>query len=510
MTQKQITGRLITTNWIVNLFGQGIPLLVGLLAVPFLLRYLGLERFGILSLAWALLGYAGQFDLGLGRATTKYVAECLGRGEHSAIPGLFWTSLGSQAVFGILAGCLLALAIPVLVHKVLKISPACLAETKSLLFILALSIPLVIIGNSSRGMLEAGQHFGIINYVKIPAHISIFLLPIVAVLFRAGLRGIVLLLLGSRLLATVAYFVLCFEYFPELHLRFSIEAKLIRPLLVYGGWVTVSNLAGPLLTYMDRFFIGAILSVSALAYYTAPYEIVSRIWFIPTSLMATVFPAFSTLRAGESNKQIEDLYVRSLKSILLVSGSILLILAAFTPQVLRIWLGTEFAARSTRTMQILALGMLVNCIAFVPFGLLQGVGRPDLTAKVHLLELPLYVLALWFFLSRFGLLGAALACTFRISLDTLLLFGAVLKLKFISGRKLLQKPLQRAFVTLTLPALLVPLSWIGAPTGIYPLVSSAVMAVFVAMTWGYALDTQERTLLVTSIAGFRAKFARAK
>ena len=103
-----------------------------------------------------------------------------------------------------------------------------------------------------------------------------------------------------------------------------------------------------------------------------------------------------------------------------------------------------------------------------------------------------------------------MACTFRISLDTLLLFGAVLKLKFISGRKLLQKPLQRAFVTLTLPALLVPLSWIGAPTGIYPLVSSAVMAVFVAMTWGYALDTQERTLLVTSIAGFRAKFARAK
>ncbi|HSS96352.1 MAG TPA: flippase [Terriglobales bacterium] len=510
MTQKQITGRLITRNWIVNLFGQGLPLLVGLLAVPWLLRYLGIERFGILSIAWALLGYAGQFDLGLGRATTKYIAEYLGRGEHSALPGLFWTSLGSQTVFGVFAGLVLASATPILVNRVLNISPVYLGETKTLLFILAFSIPLIIVGNSSRGMLEAGQHFGIVNYVKLPAYLSIFLLPMMAIPFGVGLRGIVLLLVGSRFLATAAYFALCFKYFPELRGRFTFDAKLIRPLFIYGGWVTVSNLVGPLLMYVDRFFIGAILSMSALGYYTAPYEIVSRIWLVPTSLMATVFPAFSSLRAGESNRQIEDLYTRSLKSILLVSGSILLLLAAFAPQILRIWLGPDFAARSTVTMQVLAMGMLVNCVAFVPFGLLQGLGRPDLTAIFHLLELPLYALTLWFFLSRFGLVGAAWACALRISLDTLLLFGAVFKLKFISGRKLIERPLQRAFVTLILPALLLPLSWFRAPMGVYTLISIAVMGIFIVLIWGYALDTDERTLLAATVAGFRARLARAK
>lgn len=510
MSQKQITGRLITKNWIVNLFGQGLPLIVGLLAVPCLLRYLGVERFGILSIAWAVLSSAGQFDLGLGRATTKYVAGYLGLGEHSALPGLFWTSLGSQTVFGIGTGFLLALATPILVNRVLKISPAYLGETKSLFFILAFSIPLTIVGNSSRGMLEAGQHFGIINYVKLPANISIFLLPIMAIPFRAGLREIVLLLLGSRFLATAAYFALCFKCFSELRGRFNFDAKLIRPLFIYGAWVTVSNLVGPLLMYADRFFIGAILSMSALGYYTAPYEILSRIWLVPTSLMATVFPAFSSLRAGESTKQIEDLYARSLKSILLVSGSILLILAAFASQILRIWLGADFAIKSTNTMQILALGMLGNCIAFVPFGLLQGLGHPDLTAKFHLLELPFYALALWFFLSRFGLVGAAWACSLRMLLDALLLCGAVFKLKIISGRKLVEKPLQRAFVTLALPALLVPLSWISTSIGIYALISSAVMTMFVVVIWSYTLDTNERTLLATTAAGVRAKFARAK
>src|SRR5579872_6306512 len=133
MSQKQITGRLITKNWIVNLFGQGLPLLVGLLAVPWLLRYLGVERFGILSIAWALLGYMGQFDLGLGRATTKYVAECLGRGDARNLPGLFWTSLLSQVAFGVIAAFLLSMATPVLVDRMLKISPVYLRETRSLL-----------------------------------------------------------------------------------------------------------------------------------------------------------------------------------------------------------------------------------------------------------------------------------------------------------------------------------------------------------------------------------------
>ena len=54
----------------------------------------------------------------------------------------------------------------------------------------------------------------------------------------------------------------------------------------------------------------------------------------------------------------------------------------------------------------LVFGVLINCVGFVPFGLLQGLGRPDLTAKFHLLELPFYALALWFLSSRLGLPGA--------------------------------------------------------------------------------------------------------
>jgi len=70
----EITGRLLTRNWGLNLAGQILPLGVAVAAMPYVIHGLGAERFGILSIAWTLLGFCGLLDLGLGRATTKFVA----------------------------------------------------------------------------------------------------------------------------------------------------------------------------------------------------------------------------------------------------------------------------------------------------------------------------------------------------------------------------------------------------------------------------------------------------
>jgi len=86
-------------------------------------RGLGTERFGLLSLAWVFLGSFSIFDLGLGRATTKFVAEALGKGEHEKVTPLVWTAVTVQAIFGIIGGVVLFGISPYLVEHVLSISP---------------------------------------------------------------------------------------------------------------------------------------------------------------------------------------------------------------------------------------------------------------------------------------------------------------------------------------------------------------------------------------------------
>src|SRR2546422_5253255 len=83
----------LARNTLLNLLGQGIPLVVAVLTIPVIVGRLGPIRFGILSLAWMVVGSFSIFDLGLGRAATKGVAEALGAGEEDRVPRIAWTAV---------------------------------------------------------------------------------------------------------------------------------------------------------------------------------------------------------------------------------------------------------------------------------------------------------------------------------------------------------------------------------------------------------------------------------
>ncbi len=507
----EISGRLLTKNWALNFFGQVLPLVVGLATIPYVVRGLGAERFGVLSIAWVLLGYFGLFDLGLGRATTKFVAECLGKGDTRRLPGLVWTSLWSQVLFGLAGALLAAAATPFLVERVLKLSPVLRGETEASFFILAASLPLVLAGNALRGVLEAAQRFDWVNYVKAPANLSIFLLPALALPFGWRLPGVVSLLVAARAVSALAYLGFSFRMFPVLRQDFSLDLSMLRPLLAFGGWVTVSNVVGPFLTYMDRFFIGSVVSMSAVGYYTAPYEAITRVWAIPSSLTATVFPAFSALDAAGSKQRLEELCARSLKSLLLTLGPTLLLVMFFAREILARWLGPEFAGKGTLVLQLLAAGALINSLAFVPFGLLHGLGRPDLTAKIHLLELPFYFVALPYLLRSMGIAGAALAWTLRVATDAVLIFGAVILLRRVSLRRLVGNGVVRAAITLcSFGALFEILKLAAVPLWLQGLFAAALLLAFLAAAWKYLLDGSDRSLVLSAAGHLRTALARAK
>ena len=494
----EIHGALLTRNTMLNLAGQVIPLLVGLATIPYVVRGLGTERFGILSIAWVLLGYFSLFDLGLGRATTYFVAECFARGEIHQLPGLVWASTGFQVLSGVAGGLLVGGLTPFLVSRVLKIPTSLVGETKNTFLILAWSLPLVLASNSFRGVLEAGQRFDLINYIKIPANISVFLLPAIALPFGLRLPGIVLLLVLARLGSTLAHLVVCLKVFPVLRhtITFSFQAKILRPLLTFGGWLTISNVVSPLTVYMDRFVIGSMLSLAAVGYYSVPYEAIMRLSIIPASLSQTIFPAFSNLNASGSRGRLVELYTRSVKFVLLVMGPLIFLIILFGRELLRLWLGANFASNGTRVLQVLACGVLVNAVAFVPSSLLQGIGRADLTAKYHLLELPLYLAALWLLVGCRGIVGAALASALRLALDATLLFGGCFWLGLSPPRALRESGLPRvALAVLGFGGVLATVFLVSEMLWVRLALVGSFLPVFLIGTWNFALDQNDRTFL---------------
>src|SRR5713226_2838068 len=110
------SGRLLARNTIWNLVGNGAPLIVAVFSIPILIHGLGKDRFGVLALAWALIGYASLFDIGLGRALTQLVAKKLGAGEDHEVPALVWTSLLLMLALGVVGAAVTIVISPWLVH----------------------------------------------------------------------------------------------------------------------------------------------------------------------------------------------------------------------------------------------------------------------------------------------------------------------------------------------------------------------------------------------------------
>ena len=87
-------------------------------------------------------------------------------------------------------------------------------------------------------------------------------------------------------------FAVCLRRLPVVG-RSRLEQAEVRPLFVYGGWVTVSSSAGPLLKAMNRVLIGSISGARAVTAYYVPFGVVSQISILPGSRTSALFPRFS-------------------------------------------------------------------------------------------------------------------------------------------------------------------------------------------------------------------------
>jgi O-antigen/teichoic acid export membrane protein len=484
------SGRLIARNSVLNLIGQLLPLVAAVVAVPFLVGGLGVERFGVLTLAWAAIGYFSLFDLGLGRALTQSASAAIGAGRSGDLPLLTVTALTAMVVLGVLGSVVFALATPLLVNNLLKIPLDLRAETTESFYLLCVSLPFVLATAGLRSLFEAHQEFGIATALRVPYAIFNFLAPLAVLPFSHSLVPVVAVLVGGRIAICVAHWVVARRRYAFLRVRVAMSRDVVLPLLKTGAWMTISNIISPLMSYFDRFLVVGMLSVTAVAYYATPYDVVMKLLLVPGALLGVLFPAFA---AGfERNRAaMAALLDRTVRLMLLAIFPPVLLLVAFAHEGMHMWLGAEFAAQSASVVKWLAAGVLINSIGQTAFAAVQGVGRADLTAKLHAIELPIYTIGLVALTKTFGVTGVAVAWTGRVAIDTAALL-------WISSRRLPEaRPhLWRSARVAVLLLLTLPIAGLLVSLTARLAFVATTLALFGAIGWLQLLGREERKALL--------------
>lgn len=403
-----------------NLIGLGLPLFVAVFSIPVLIKELGDARFGLLTLIWAVVSYLSLFDLGLGRALTQQLAVMLAGKERHRIGALVTTATVVIAVFGLAAGILMAALGPWGLGFIQSIPDR--QEALNAIWIMALAMPAVVLTSGFRGVLEARHAFAIVNIIRVPMGLLTFLGPLAVVLYGVPrLDVITAVLAGGRVVTCILHAWYAKRVLPDDAGGLYFDRTLIAPLCSSGGWMTVSNVVSPLMSYADRFIVGSVLSSAAVAYYVTPQELITKLSILPNALTAVLFPTLAEQIARRDEAAI--LLIR--KAVVWIFLALLPItvgIALFSKELLILWVGEAFALQSYVLLQIFSAGMFITCIAQIPFTVIQGAGRSHLTAVIHVLEAPLFLIALVVLSRQYGLTGAAIAWFLRVAVDAVLMF----------------------------------------------------------------------------------------
>ncbi len=420
-TPPVFSGGLIAANTLLNLAGRLAPVLTALGVMPFVVRGLGPERFGLFSIGWGLIGFFFIFDLGLGRAATRYVSEALARSRSEDVAPIAWSAALLQALVGLAGGGLMALAAPWSLDW-LSLPPSLAPEALRCFYLLAATAPLALMEFTFAGVLESLQRFDQINAVRAPLNIAVLLLLLAVAVRGLDLAWFFAAYLAVRGLNTLVFLFLAARAVPDLLSRPRLRRAPLARLFGFGKWVTISNLLNPVFASFDRLWLGHAADLRAVSLYTGPYQVAERALILPATLASTLFPAVAGLDGTGDLAAMRGLAMRSVKFLALGMGLGCVWLAGAANEIVALFLGADYLQGSPPVLQLLCLGFFLNALAFVPDSIVQGRDRPDVTALFHLVELPIHLAALAVFVHFLGAMGAALAFCLRVGLDAVLLY----------------------------------------------------------------------------------------
>jgi O-antigen/teichoic acid export membrane protein len=385
-----------------NILTICITAIAGFIIVPLIIRSIGNENFGIYTIILMIGGFVGLQNLGLGEATLKYVAQYYSKNDIEGVNRVLGATLTVYSFSAVvISGLMILFAGDITVW--FKISSENISSTTEAFRIAGFAFLM----NTFKGVLqtipEAVQRYDILNkYILIMLFFKYIAMYIV-LKFGAGIIGLTYLILACELVDILVYFFLAKYLVPGIKCRPHFSKNGIKEVFSYGIFSFTNDLIQKAALQMDKFILGIFYSTSAVAYLSAPKDLLSRANGLTGAAGRGLFPRFSSIEEGE---KMRHLYAISLWILTILSLTIFVPLAIIIPAFLAKWISPEFASKSSAFAILYSLGIALNGGVPAYQALLKGTGRIKWLTKIisTLTVLSGIVTAILVF--KFGLIGA--------------------------------------------------------------------------------------------------------
>ncbi|MGE5471038.1 MAG: oligosaccharide flippase family protein [Bacteroidota bacterium] len=401
-------------NIIFNYISQIYVTLIGIFMVPFYIKYLGAEAYGLVGFFAMLQGWFQLLDMGLTPTIGRETARFNGGGiDALSLRRLLRALEGVFVGVAILGALAMVIGSSAIAREWLKVQQLSLGEVENAIMLMAIIVALRWIGGLYRGAINGFERMiWLAGFNTTLATMRfVFVIP-----FFIYVGATPTHFFGYQLVLAIAelsfLIIKTYDLFPKLptEKRIPWEWKPLRDVLRFSLSIAFTGATWVLVTQTDKLVLSKLLPLGEYAYFTLAVLAASGVTVISGPISGALLPRLTRLSAADNDDGLIQLYRNATQLIALIALPASLMLAFFAKEFLWVWTGNiDIANDAAPVLRLYALGNGVLALGAFPYYLQFAKG--DL--KLHLLGSGLFVLLLipsliWATL-KYGAVGAGCA-----------------------------------------------------------------------------------------------------
>lgn len=370
--------------------GQQIILtLLGVLQLAITSRLLSPADFGTYAIAtfFSSLGSIA-FAMGFSAALIQK------KGDISSYLNTTWSaSIGVAIAASVIIGALVPFICSSYYHNDAAIYPS-----------LVIMLNCVLVAASNPGLIIYHKEIQLkkIFFLNVTAKLLSFILVVFFVIVLKSYWGLIIALLSESLFRLILSFKI-HPYRP----KFQFKWQQFKELYSFSGWIQLKNITSWLASSLDTAIVGNLLGTSKLGSYNRAQTVAAypRL-FINKVVDSVAFPLYA--KVNDNHEKMQNVFNKIQDVIIALTGAMSILFIAFGHQIILLILGEKWIDM-VNPFKLLFVSYSIQTLflSFIP--VLRSYGFSKQEFVIYVIQICTMVVSLYFFVSRYDLLGAGLA-----------------------------------------------------------------------------------------------------
>jgi O-antigen/teichoic acid export membrane protein len=403
---------MVRQNILANIIGRAWGVIAIYIFIPFYLKFLGIEAYGLIGFYSTLLGVLSFADIGLTATLNRELARLSTRENTVTEMGdLLRTYECVYVLISVAVTTIIWALAPFIAERWLRVNSLSPESITTAVRLMGISISLQLLSALYNGGLSGLQKQVLTNALQI-AWGMVRGIGAVAALWL--ISPTVFTFLCWQIFSNAVYcFVVRYNLWhtlPFQKVRSQINLRVFRHTWRYSMSMLVLTFIGVLLMQTDKLAVSKMLSLEMFGYYTLAGALATAPLILASPIAVAIFPKLTGLVEIGDETGLRHIYHRAcgLVSVVVIPAG--LTLALYSRNFIYAWTGSDVAAQEAgMAASLLLLGQIMQAVVFVPYYLALAFGRPKLNIQIGIASILLIAPILIFFIKKFGIVGGGIS-----------------------------------------------------------------------------------------------------